>query len=100
MGGSSSEASEETAVSQSWADTNPPDSPPLQRRKTFSHYTQVCTQVLSQNSRLACLCVGNGKRVCLFVALKKPEIVVEKTAYLREERAKTETGQRKANMLL
>lgn len=43
MGGSSSEASEETAISQSWADTNPPDSPPLQRRKTFSHYTQVCT---------------------------------------------------------
>lgn len=37
MGGSS-EASEDTTC----ADTNPPDSPPLPRRKTFSHYTQVC----------------------------------------------------------
>eukprot|EP00903_Cladosiphon_okamuranus_P009378 g8942.t1 len=43
MGGSESEASEETetAVSHSCADTNTLDSPAMQRRKTFSHYTQV-----------------------------------------------------------
>lgn len=56
MGGSSSEASEETT----WADTtNPPDSPPLQRRKTFSHYTQVCINVLEQSfgiKRVGTLC--------------------------------------------
>ncbi|CAM9593516.1 unnamed protein product, partial [Ectocarpus sp. 13 AM-2016] len=41
MGGSSDASEDDTAVSHSWADTIPPDSPPLQRRKTFSHYTQV-----------------------------------------------------------
>lgn len=42
-----SEPDSDEALSQSWPDTEmglleqPPESPPLQKRKTYSHYTQV-----------------------------------------------------------
>lgn len=42
-----SEPDSEEALSQSWPDTEmglleqPPESPPIQKRKTYSHYTQV-----------------------------------------------------------
>lgn len=42
-----SEPDSDEALSQSWPDTEmglleqPPESPPIQKRKTYSHYTQV-----------------------------------------------------------
>lgn len=58
MASGGGESDSDDTMSQSWPDTDmglpeqPPESPPLPTRRTFSHYTQVGEQLMRQ----LCVC--------------------------------------------